>query len=299
MRAMEKAGHSGVRVRSASGLVAAGQDHPTPQVEEAEAKASHISRTVRPVRQMIRCYDCGYEFPLTVRVKSTYCPKCRTTLDFIDYTIESEWTDTLKTEGAIRIAPLGVLKGGQLVATDVIIEGRSDQGTIRAFRCVELGAGAVFDEKKITTQDLKIAAGATITLQGPARYRDIEIAGTLVADLQAKGTITIRAGGLLRGTLTGSHLVVDEGGGIVGPVRIEEEKPLEAPAAAPPAPAPDKAPPPAADAPAPRAAPAAPPKAKGMPPRPKPAPAGNPAPAGKVARATRPSASPLPPRIIP
>ena len=221
MRAVDRVGQTGVRLRSASGLVATGKEHPAPQVEQGPA---HISRTVRPVRQMIRCYDCGYEFPLTVRVKSTYCPKCRATLDFIDYTIESEWTETLKTEGSIRIAPLGVLKEGKLVANDVIIEGRAEGGMIQAFRRIDINAGAVFDEKKISAQDLRIGAGAIVTLQNVARYRNVEVAGTLNADLRVSGMITVKAGGLVRGKLHGSHLVVEEGGGLLASVWIEEAK---------------------------------------------------------------------------
>ncbi|MBN1514256.1 MAG: polymer-forming cytoskeletal protein, partial [Phycisphaerae bacterium] len=70
------------------------------------------------------------------------------------------------------------------------------------------------------TDRLLIAAGNRIRLPQPLNCRDLDIAGALIADVIATGTVTIRAGGVLDGTLTSPSLAVEEGGGLRATVRI-------------------------------------------------------------------------------
>jgi len=196
---------------------------PVPKKElppPGEEKKAHIGHTVLPTRHAIRCYECGYEFTLTARSPKTYCPKCRTILEWKDVLIQGEWSEPVKTAGTIRVGPQGVVKTGLLIATDIIFEGRLEGGDLEAFRWLEVGPGAVYDPLHMKALSLRVAAGAEVKLKGKAGFRDVDILGRLEARLQATGLVTVRAGGLLAGEMEGSHLVVEEGGGLRARLKI-------------------------------------------------------------------------------
>jgi cytoskeletal protein CcmA (bactofilin family) len=179
-----------------------------------------VSRTTVPVKHHIECYECSYKFQVHGRATTTHCPKCRVLLDFKDYLIDSEWVETIKTAGTIRLAATGVLKSGDLIGAEVIIEGIIEGGRARALRTIELGAGAIFSEKAVSAPDLRIAPGAEFKFKQEARYRNIEIFGTLHAKLESTGIIIVKPGGLLEGEVHAQHLVVEEGGGLKAMLRI-------------------------------------------------------------------------------
>ncbi len=191
------------------------------KAEDISHPHKHIGSTVMPTKHVIRCYECGYEFPLTVRVQNTHCPKCRTALSLIDYTIDGEWTETLKTAASVRITPNAVLKTGRIVANDVILEGRVDGATLEAFRRLEIGAGAVFDEKFVSAPNIRIATGADVAFHELALFHDVEICGHFKGDLRSSGMVHIKTGGCLEGTLETGHLIVEDGGGLMAECRVE------------------------------------------------------------------------------
>jgi len=175
---------------------------------------ARVASTAVPVKHLIECYECSYKFQMHGRATSTHCPKCRALLDLTDHTIDSEWAETIKTAGTIRLTPTGVLKGGDLVGAVVIVEGIIEGGRVRALRLLELGVGAIFSEKAISAPDLRIAQGADFSFKQEGRYRNVEVLGTLNAKLDAKGVITVKAGGLMQGDIRAEHLVVEDGGGL-------------------------------------------------------------------------------------
>ncbi len=115
-----------------------------PNVPDVQTPGARVARTTVPVKHAIECYECGYKFQVHGRATTTHCPKCRVLLDFKDYLIDSEWVETIKTAGTIRLTTTGVLKSGDLIGADVIIEGIIEGGRARALRILELGAGAIF-----------------------------------------------------------------------------------------------------------------------------------------------------------
>jgi cytoskeletal protein CcmA (bactofilin family) len=191
------------------------------QQPEAHKLAGHIGRSVAPTKQVIECYECGYKFQLHGRAAKTNCSKCRVTLDLSDHVIVTKWTTPLRTAGTIHIAPTGVLVSGELVANDIVLEGKIEEACIRAMRRLELGRGATFPERNVSAADLKIAPGAVVDLKQQATYRDVEVLGTLNADLHASGVVTVQAGGRLEGKVHAEHLVVEEGAGLEASVHVE------------------------------------------------------------------------------
>jgi cytoskeletal protein CcmA (bactofilin family) len=187
---------------------------------DLQKTGARVSRTTVPVKHHIECYECSYKFQVHGRATTTHCPKCRVLLDFKDYLIDSEWVETIKTAGTIRLAATGVLKSGDLIGAEVIIEGIIEGGRARALRTIELGAGAIFSEKAVSAPDLRIAPGAEFKFKQEARYRNVEIFGTLHAKLESTGIIIVKPGGLLEGDVHAQHLVVEEGGGLKAMLRI-------------------------------------------------------------------------------
>jgi cytoskeletal protein CcmA (bactofilin family) len=187
---------------------------------DLQKTGARVSRTTVPVKHHIECYECSYKFQVHGRATTTHCPKCRVLLDFKDYLIDSEWVETIKTAGTIRLAATGVLKSGDLIGAEVIIEGIIEGGRARALRTIELGAGAIFSEKAVSAPDLRIAPGAEFKFKQEARYRNVEIFGTLHAQLESTGIIIVKPGGLLEGDVHAQHLVVEEGGGLKAMLRI-------------------------------------------------------------------------------
>ncbi len=181
---------------------------------------SHIGRTVLPTKHHVMCYECSYEFTVTGKVKSTFCPKCRTNLTFQDVSVDAEHAGDLKTAGTIRIGPEGVVREGEIFANFIVLEGAVEGGSLFAFRELTLGPDARFDLASVQARDLKIAAGATYQFD-ECRYHHIDVHGELTAHVQATGTVTVRASGCIRGEVNGAHLVVEEGGGLLAQLHID------------------------------------------------------------------------------
>jgi cytoskeletal protein CcmA (bactofilin family) len=187
------------------------------------------SRTALPTKHRIRCYGCEYEFTVAGRVTNTGCPKCHRTLEAKDHTITKEWREDLKTIGVIYIREGGIIKGADLFARDIIVEGAIEGGKIYACGRLELHPAAKVDISTIEARDLVICAGGRFASTRKLTFRNIEVGGELNAKLQADGLVKVLAGGLLRGTLKASHFEVEDGAGLKARVQIhgivaEEEK---------------------------------------------------------------------------
>jgi cytoskeletal protein CcmA (bactofilin family) len=187
---------------------------------DLQKPGARVARTAVPVKHLIECYECSYKFQLHGRATSTHCPKCRALLDLTDHVIDTDCVETIKTAGTIHLASTGVLKSGDLIGADVIVEGIIEGGRARALLTLQLGAGAIFSEKAIAAPDLRIGPGAEFKFKQGTKYRNIEICGTLHAKLEVTGVVTVKAGGLLEGEVHAEHLVVEDGGGLQAEVRI-------------------------------------------------------------------------------
>lgn len=195
---------------------------------DALKPGARMARTTVPVKHLIDCYECGYKFQVHGRATTTHCPKCRALLDLSDHVIDTEWADTVKTAGTIRLTSTGVLKNGDLIGADVILEGIIEGGRARALRTLELGAGAIFSEKAVSGADLRVGPGADFKFKQDAKYRNVEVLGTFRARLEATGMITVRSGGLLEGEVQTEHLVVEDGGGLKAQLHIGPRAPATA-----------------------------------------------------------------------
>jgi cytoskeletal protein CcmA (bactofilin family) len=197
---------------------------PPDQPEEGKpAPSVKIGTTAVPTKHEIVCYECGYRFTVAGKVRTLYCAKCRTILNQTDYVIDKHHDVSIVTAGIVTIKPEGIWAGGSLTARDVIIEGRHEEGSIKAYRRLEIGPGAVLQLDKIEAEDLLVRADAVVLAEAPRQYRDIEVFGELDGDLEATGIISVHAGGCLKGRIKAKHFKMEDGGGLVADVTIGGE----------------------------------------------------------------------------
>ncbi|NCC52239.1 MAG: hypothetical protein EOM20_13620, partial [Spartobacteria bacterium] len=161
--------------------------------------ASHAGRTVMPTKYEIICYDCGFSFQQAGRAKTTMCPKCKAMLDFIDYTIDREWHETVKTAGTVKITENGMVKSGDITAGNIVMAGRIEGGHIKALHQLRLKPGGQFAEAFISCQDFYLEAGMVLKLKDHRQFRHVEVAGDLSASFEASGLVAIKATGVIRG----------------------------------------------------------------------------------------------------
>lgn len=181
----------------------------------------YIVKTIQPTKRTIRCFECGYEFQLSGITRTIYCSKCREKIDLGDYVIEGPWSEQIKTGGSVIIRPSGRLENVHIKAGNVILEGDlDDRSTIECNQWLELGGQSNPNPRQLTMRNLRIAAGKEMRFTYKLQVNHLELLGTLEADVEAAGLVSIRDGGHLKGTVRGAHLQVEEGGGLSARVFI-------------------------------------------------------------------------------
>lgn len=167
-----------------------------------------------PTRYEIVCYSCGFQFVIRGKAASTQCPKCGARLGLNDETVSGPFSDELITAGKVTVTRSAVLTGGRIIANDILLEGTVKDGTIKAFKTLELGPGSMIAESSLDARSLRVAEGASYTFRHPRNLEDLEIAGKLNGDIVASGLVTLRARGEFSGRLKTLRLRVEEGGGL-------------------------------------------------------------------------------------
>jgi hypothetical protein len=113
------------------------------------------------------------------------------------------------------------LENVRIRAGNVILEGALDEhSTIECTQWLELGGQANPHPRQLTMRNLRIAAGSAMKFKYKLQVHHLELLGTLEADVEATGLVSIREGGHLKGTVRGAHLQVEEGGGLSARVFI-------------------------------------------------------------------------------
>ena len=187
--------------------------HPPPAALPKDSP--HIVKTIEPTKRTIRCFKCGYEFKLAGTTRTIYCSKCREKIDLGDYVIDRPWSEEIKTGGSVIVRPTGRLENVRICAGNVILEGGMDENSsIECTQWLELGGEANPHPRQLAMRNLRIAAGKEMRFKYKLQVHHLELLGTLDADVEATGLVSIRAGGHLKGAVRGAHLQVEEGGGL-------------------------------------------------------------------------------------
>ena len=180
-----------------------------------KSSGARMARTTVPVKHHIECYECSYKFQMHGRATTTHCPKCRTLLDLTDHTIDAECVETVKTAGTIRLTPTGVLKSGNLIGSEVILEGIVEGG--RAARVTSDRVGRrrdLFGKGRVRSRPAHRARARSSSSSKRSSIAMSKSPAPLRAKLTAMGVVTVKPGGLLEGEIKAVHLVVEDGGGL-------------------------------------------------------------------------------------
>jgi len=186
-------------------------------------------KTTRPSRHDIICYECGFTFFLTGALKSTYCPKCRCILDASEQKIETAWSGTLRTIGTVTISETGSVNDGEITTGNIVLAGKISGGKIKVWGKLEICPGGLFLPECISAESFVIRKGASWKSEGVLIVKNLEIAGEFEGAVKASGVVAIKSGGVLKGSLAGSHLVMEDGGGLDAMVDIRPEEPAAEP----------------------------------------------------------------------
>lgn len=214
-------GPAGPRLRN-SDLHLKVKEEPGKPAEETPRKSGKFARTIVPEKHEIECYSCSYKFVLTGKLHDTFCPKCKELLKVDHRIIEDECEEEMATIGTVEIRPEARINGARIVGGNVILAGDARGATIHAFRTLELCDGANLDFKTVEIKDLVIRPGAKFTFRNKLQCRNLEVRGSIRANFQADGRVTVFPGGCLRGQVRAPHLVVEEGGGLKAKVAITD-----------------------------------------------------------------------------
>jgi cytoskeletal protein CcmA (bactofilin family) len=177
----------------------------------------------------VTCFDCGTVLHVAPSAQSTMCKRCSSYLDLKDYQIANAVSKNFKTKGVFILEPTGYVFNTEIFVGEAILKGRL-LGKLRAE-----GSLTIYDTAEIKGT---ITAGCLVIPSGNRfRWKDVlklggaDIAGELVANVQAEGTVVIRSTARLFGDVVAKGLVVEEGAVVVGQMKIEIAPAVPPPAA--------------------------------------------------------------------
>jgi len=202
------------------------------KIPQVKAKAEPKSEKKR-----VTCSDCGTELLVALSAQSTMCKRCSSYLDLKDYQIANAVSKNFKTKGAFILEPTGYVFNTEIIAGEAVLKGRL-LGKLRAE-----GSLTIYDTAEIkgtiTAGCLVIPSGNRFRWKDTLKLGGADIAGELVANVQAEGTVVIRSTARFFGDIVAKGLVVEEGAVVVGQMKIESAAPVAATTATV-APAPEK-----------------------------------------------------------
>jgi cytoskeletal protein CcmA (bactofilin family)/DNA-directed RNA polymerase subunit RPC12/RpoP len=187
----------------------------------------HVQQALKPAprtvertleRRQITCFDCGANLDVAVNAESTMCKRCSSHIDLRDYRITNAVSKNFKTKGTFVVEAKAYVFNTEATVGDAVIKGRF-LGKLFAERSLTLYSTAEF-KGTFNTGRLVIPAENHFRWKEQIRVGSAEIAGELTADLHADGVVVLKSSAKLFGDINAKNLVVEEGGVIVGDLRI-------------------------------------------------------------------------------
>lgn len=198
--------------RTASKAAPGAQPAEAEETVRPKDKLSKISHTSLPNKQDVTCCDCLYEFVHSGNLDDVTCPRCRRKLPLMNYHIDGEWHDAVRTFGSVEVASGATISGVEIRGRDIILAGNAENATVIAFRTLELRDGARFDADRLRFKDLVVRSGSFV-FRRDVICRSVDVAGSLEARIVTDATATVRSGGFLGGEIRCRKLIVEDGAG--------------------------------------------------------------------------------------
>jgi cytoskeletal protein CcmA (bactofilin family) len=183
-----------------------------------------VERT--PERRQVGCFDCGAELEVAVSAESTMCKRCGRYVDLKDYHIANAVSKNFKTKGAFVVEPRGYVFNTEAIVGDAVIKGRF-LGKLIAEGSLTIYSTAEF-KGSFKTNRLLIPVENHFGWKETIRVCSAEIAGELVAHLDAERTIVLKSTARMFGDLRAGKLVIEAGAVVVGNMQIGMSGPVAA-----------------------------------------------------------------------
>jgi cytoskeletal protein CcmA (bactofilin family) len=171
-----------------------------------------------PERRRVSCFDCGAELEVVVSAESTICKRCGRYVDLKDYYIANAVSKNFRTKGAFVVEPKGYVFNTEAIVGDATIKGRF-LGKLVAEHSLTIYSTAEF-KGSFKAGHLMIPTKNHFRWKEPIQVGSAEIAGELVANLDAKRTIVLKSTARMFGDLRAGNLVIEAGAVAVGNMRI-------------------------------------------------------------------------------
>src|SRR6266498_385145 len=178
--------------------------------------AAHPPEPAREVRR-VTCFQCGTELEVSPSAQSTMCKRCSSHLDLRDYLITSAVSKNFRTRGRFVVEEGGFVFNTESTFGHAILKGkvigRIAADSLEIHRTAEIKGG-------FTAGTLIIPADTVFRWRETVGLNQADIAGELIANLQAVGVVKVRATGRLFGNIVGRGLEIEDGAVIVGSMKI-------------------------------------------------------------------------------
>ena len=188
------------------------------RVEEVIKQAAGKVQLPHVELERVSCFQCGTTLDVSVNAQSTMCKRCSCHIDLRDYHIVNTVSRNFKTKGLMVIEERGFLLNTDSIVSHAVIKGKL-QGRIRAEHSLTIHP----------TAEIKGSfSAARLIIPEPTRLRwkdDLvlvaaEVAGELVANLRATGTVTLKGTARMFGNIQAGGLIVESGAVFVGAAKI-------------------------------------------------------------------------------
>ncbi len=122
-----------------------------------------VGRTRKSTVRHIHCYFCGHALEVSSRAMSTTCSGCHKAIKVEDLVVKSYVpVNDLQTCGKIRVTRRGRVAAKNIQSGDGLLLEGTIEGSVTADGLVKLGPKSTWKGKKLTSEALTIADGATL-----------------------------------------------------------------------------------------------------------------------------------------
>lgn len=171
-----------------------------------------------PLLRHIVCFDCQTELDVPPTAESTMCKRCGRYVDLHDYSVTTAVAKNFRTRGRVVVEPKGYLFNTETVADHITIKGKF-HGKLTALGSLTVFAGSEI-KGSLSVARLIIPVESHFHWPAALKFISAEIAGEVVANVQATGTIILRSTARWFGNLSAANVLLEEGVVIVGTMRI-------------------------------------------------------------------------------
>src|SRR5262249_9198249 len=146
---------------------------------------------------------------VSASAQSTMCRKCSRHIDLADYRITSAVSKNFTTHGVFMLETKAYVFNSETRAGDAVIKGRF-LGRLVVERTLTLHSTAEI-KGSFQANHLIIPYGNAIAWKDPIKVGSAEIAGELVANLEATKTVVLKSTARFFGDLKAGGLIMEDG----------------------------------------------------------------------------------------